>query len=221
VVFPVIFWGAFDTMPFPFTFHFERAHLESLLQPLLTQLSDWGFRVIVLLTGHYPPTQIAMLRVACRRFNRQGGAISLGVPEMGFATDIDYFGDHAGMWETSIMLAIAPDQVDLSAMPGGLSAIERLTRYGTMGRDPTANASAEKGRAAVDHIATGLSKAVHRVMADQNDDAFEEVYRTYARAMRIFSPGVFRLIREALDVRSVGELIRYARWTYKHQGRIG
>jgi creatinine amidohydrolase len=216
VVFPTIFWGAFDTMPFPFTFHFEREYLELVVEQLLTQLSNWGFEVIVLLTGHYPPTQIEMLRNTCRSFNGRGGAISLGVPEMGFATDIDYFGDHAGMWESSIMLAIQPEWVDLSAMPGGLSAMERLTRYGTMGKDPTSRADAEKGRAAIDHIVTGLSNAVHRVMADRSDEAFEAVYEAYARAVRIFSPRVFHLIREALDVHSIGELVRYARWTARN-----
>ena len=216
VVFPTVFWGAFDTMPFPFTFHFERAHLETLVDQILTQLSDWGFEVIVLLTGHYPPTQIKMLRDACRSFNRQGGAISLGAPEMGFATDIEYFGDHAGMWESSIMLAIQPEWVDLSAMPGGLSTIERLTRYGTMGKDPTSEASAEKGRAAIDHIVTGLSDAVRRVMDERSDDAFETVYQAYARAVRVFSPRVFYLIREALDVHSIGDLVRYLRWTARN-----
>jgi creatinine amidohydrolase len=216
VVFPTLFWGAFDTMSFPFTFHFERAHLESLVHQILMQLSDWGFEVIVLLTGHYPPTQIKMLKEACRSFHRQGRAISLGTPEMAFATGIDYFGDHAGMWETSIMLAIQPEWVDLSAMPGGLSAMERLTRYGTMGKDPTSRANAEKGRAAIDHIVTGLSNAVHRVTAERNDDAFETVYETYARAIRIFSPRVFYLIREALDVHSIGDLVRYLRWTARN-----
>jgi len=221
VVFPTVFWGAFDTMPFPFTFHFEREYLEPLVHQLLPQLSDWGFEVIVLLTGHYPPTQVEMLRDACRRFNGQGRAISLGVPEVGFATDIDYYGDHAGMWESSIMMAIQPESVDLSAMPVGLSAIDRLTRYGTMGKDPASKASAEKGRVAIDHIVTGLSNAVRRVVADRNDDAFEAVYETHARAVRIFSPRVFHLIREALDVHSIGELVRYAGWTYRNQGRLG
>jgi creatinine amidohydrolase len=216
VVFPTIFWGAFDTMPFPFTFHFEKAQLKSLLHPLLTQLSVWGFEVIVLLTGHYPPTQIKMLKDACRSFNRQGSAISLGTPEMGFATDIEYFGDHAGMWESSLMLAIQPEWVDLSAMPRGLSVMERLTRYGTMGKDPTSRASAEKGRAAIDHIVTGLASAVRRVVTEGSDDAFESVYDTYARAIRVLSPRVLYLIREALDVHSIGDLVRYLRWTARN-----
>ena len=216
VVFPTLFWGAFDTMPFPFTFHFEREYLEPLVHQILTQLSDWGFEVIVLLTGHYPPTQVEMLRDACRSFNSQGRAISLGVPEMGFATDIDYFGDHAGMWESSIMMAIQPEWVDLSAMPSGLTAIERLTRFGTMGKDPASRANGEKGRAAIDHIVTGLSNAVDRVMADRSDDAFEVVCENYAKAIRIFSPRVFHLIREALDVHSIGDLVRYLRWTARN-----
>jgi creatinine amidohydrolase len=221
VVFPALFWGAFDTMPFPFTFHFEREYLKPVVEQLLMQLSDWGFEVIVLLTGHYPPTQIEMLRDACRSLNAQGRALSLGTPEMGFATDIHYFGDHAGMWESSIMMAIQPEWVDLSAMPRGLSAVERLTRYGTMGQDPASRASADKGRMAIDHIVGGLSNVVHRVMAERSDDAFEAVYRSYARAVRVFSPRVFHLIREALDVHSVGELVRYLRWTYRNQGRLG
>ena len=58
-------------------------------------------------------------------------------------------------------------------------------------------------------------------MAERNDDAFEKVYETHGRAVRIFSPRVFHLIREALDVHSIGELVRYARWTYRNQGRLG
>jgi hypothetical protein len=157
-----------------------------------------------------------MLRDACRGFNARGGAFALGTPEMGFATDIAYYGDHAGMWETSIMLAIQPEWVDLSAMPAGLSAMKRLTRYGTMGKDPITRADAEKGRAAIDHIVAGLSNSIHRVVTDRNDEAFEAVYDGYARAIRIFSPRVFHLIREALDVHSIVDLIRYLRWTSKN-----
>jgi creatinine amidohydrolase len=216
VVFPTLFWGAFDTVPFPFTFHFERAHLEPLIHQLLPQLSEWGFEVIVLLSGHYPPTQIRMLRKACRRFNGQGRAISLGAPETAFGTDIEYYGDHAGMWESSIMLAIRPEWVDLSAMPRGLPVMERLTRFGTMGKDPTTRASASMGRDAIEHVATGISDAVRRVIAERSDRAFEAVYDSYARATRVLSPRVLHLIREALDVDSVGDLVRYLAWTSRN-----
>ena len=115
-----------------------------------------------------------------------------------------------------MMLAIQPEWVDLSAMPSGLTAMERLVRYGTMGQDPTARANAEKGRVAIEHIVTGLSDVVHRVMVDGSDGAFDTVYETYAKAIRILSPRVFHLIREALDVHSPGELVRYLLWTARN-----
>jgi creatinine amidohydrolase len=212
VVFPAVFWGAFDTMPFPFTFHFRKEGIRSLVREMLPQLEKWGFMVIVLLTGHYPPSQVKLLRKECRRFNKKGKALALGAPEQVFATDIKYYGDHAGMWETSMMMAIRPELVDLSAMPKGLSTMERLDKYGVMGRDPAEKAGAELGRKAIDHITENLADAVKRALEDGDDRAFEEAYFRYDKALSIFSTNIFRLAREALDVRSLGELIRYGVW---------
>jgi creatinine amidohydrolase len=146
VVFPTIYWGAFHTMPLPFTFHFKKSGIRYLAREILKQLAQWNFKAIVLLTGHYPGSQVRLLRKECRRFNRAGGALALGVPEQAFALDIEYYGDHAGMWETSFMMAIRPDLVDLSAMPVGLPTLERLAKFGVMGQDPISKASAEEGR---------------------------------------------------------------------------
>ena len=212
VVFPPVFWGAFHTMPFPFTFRFRPALTKKLVREMLPQLAEMGFRAIVLLTGHYPPGQIKLLARACRRFNRRGGALALGIPEQALATDLGYYGDHAGMWETSLMLAIRAEAVDLAAMPAGLPTLERLERYGVMGQDPTVKASAEKGRQAMNHIAANLARAVSRVLEEKSAAAFEEIYQTYRRALR---PS-WRLAREALDVHSLYELLRYGWWTIRH-----
>ena len=58
VVFPTIYWGAFDTMPFPFTFHFKKSGIRNLARETLKQLAGWNFKAIVLLTGHYPASQV-------------------------------------------------------------------------------------------------------------------------------------------------------------------
>ena len=212
VVFPPVFWGAFDTMPFPFTFHFRRRGIKKLVQESLRQLKEMGFQVIVLLSGHYPASQIKLLRRECRRCNRRGGALALGIPEQALATDLDYSGDHAGMWETSIMLAIRPELIALSAMPAGLSTLERLTRFGVMGQDPVSKAGAERGRQAIERIARELAAVVKRALCEKSDRAFEEVYRKFDRALRPSR----RLVREALDVHSLGELIRYGLWVWKN-----
>jgi len=216
VVFPPVFWGAFDTMPFPFTFHFRPAGIKYLVRSTLSQLEGWGFMVIVMLTGHYPPTQIKLLRRECRRFNKKGKALALGVPEPVFALDLDYYGDHAGMWETSLMLAIRPELVDISAMPRGLSTLERMKQYGVMGQDPREKANAEKGRAALERIAANLAVVVNKTLQQGNDAAFEEVYQNYDRALSPFSRGIFRVAREALDVHSLSELVRYGWWTFRN-----
>jgi len=216
VVFPPVFWGAFDTVPFPFTFHFKRAGIKYLVRETLKQLEGMGFMVIVLLTGHYPPAQIKLLRRECRRFNQKGKALAIGAPEQLFAVDLDYYGDHAGMWETSLMLAVRPELVDLSAMPKGLSTLDRLKLYCVMGQDPAQKASAEKGRQALDMIAANLSAAVDRALKDGSDAAFEEAYQKYGRALSPFSRKIFHVIREALDVHSLTELIRYGWWSFRN-----
>jgi creatinine amidohydrolase len=210
VVFPPIFWGAFDTMPFPFTFHFERRHFAPLVRQTLDQLAAWDVKLIVILTGHYPPSLIALLRRECRRFNRrQRRALAIGAPEMVFAHDLDYFGDHAGAWETSIMMAIAPELVDVSVLPAGLTAVPRMTDLGVMGQDPKTNASPEKGRAAIARITENLAALVGRALTENTDAAIEDAYRFSDRALRVLSPRILHVIREALDVHSLRELIRY------------
>src|SRR3990172_12625313 len=90
VVFPSMFWGAFDTMPFPFTLHFKRAGWTKLIRKTLPQLKNWGFKMIVMLNGHYPPSLIRLLKKECRRFNKNNpGVFAIGGPEQMFATDIE------------------------------------------------------------------------------------------------------------------------------------
>jgi creatinine amidohydrolase len=218
VVFPSVYWGAFGTVPFPFTFHFKKSGINYLVRESLRQLEGMGFMVVVLLTGHYPPAQIKLLRKECRRFNKKGKALALGAPEQVFAVDLDYFGDHAGMWETSLMLAIRPELVDLTAMPKGLSTLDRLKLYGVMGQDPAEKAGADKGRRAITLIASNLAAAVERALKEGKDASFEEAYKKYDRALIPFSRKIFHVIREALDVHSLPELIRYGLWSWKNLG---
>ncbi len=205
VVFPPVFWGAFDTMPFPFTLHYKRRGIKDMIRRTMVQLEEWGFKVIIMLTGHYPPTQVRMLRRESRRFNKKGTAFAMGIPEQALAADMGYFGDHAGMWETSLMLAIRPELIDLETLEPGLNALQRMVRMGIMGKDPRDEADKEKGRLAVDKIASGMAMTARRVVEEGTDDAIEEVYENFARAMK---PS-WRLAREALDVKGVGELALY------------
>ena len=217
VVFPAVQWGSFDTMPFPFTFHYPQRLMRTVARGALDQLSAMGFRVIVLLTGHYPPAQVSMLRSMCRRHCRSGRGLALGIPESALTTGLGYYGDHAGRWETSIMMALRPELVDLAALPEGMNTLERQARAGVMGQDPH-RATADDGRAAVELIAEKLAAAVEAALAEKSDRAFEDIYREQARALRPAWSNRFgwRLAVEALDVHSLSELVRYWLWTVRN-----
>lgn len=218
VVFPAVQWGAFGTLPFPFTFHFRPGLMRELVHESLRQLSGMGFRVIVLLTGHYPPAQVKMIRRECRRLCKSGAALALGIPETALTASLKYYGDHAGRWETSVMMALRPELVNLSALPVGLNALERQARAGVMGQDPREKANPDDGRRAIDLVAEKLSAAIEAALAENSDRAFEEIYRAADRAVRPGRANRFGwdLAKEAFDVHRLSDLVRYWWWTVKN-----
>lgn len=185
VVFPAMTWGAFHTLRFPFTFRFGKRALRRQVRRTLDQLADFGFGAIVLVTGHYPMAQLTMLRAECRRVSARRGVAAMGICEAMLATDIGYLGDHAAKWETSILMAIAPELVDLGALPADpLSLDERAARLGIFGIDPRTHASAGEGRRALDLIVQRLAESATRMLSEGNSDAAEEIYARHAAALR-------------------------------------
>lgn len=183
VLFPTVYWGAFHTLRFPFTFHFPPAVMWRMTRRMLEGLGNDGFRVVVMLTGHYPVTQVLHLHLQARRFNsrRRGGAVAIAFPEMAFAWDMGYYGDHAGHWETSIMMALRPGLVDLYSVPPHAGALERTLRWGVMGRDPGLHSDAELGRRAVERIVSGLAALVAETVRTGSDAAYRRTWREYVR----------------------------------------
>ena len=109
VLFPCVNWGAFKAMNFPFTFTFSTKALVKMTRKMVTQLYGMGFRIIILITGHYPLKQQKQVRAAARKVSKKhNDCFALGIPEQALVTDLNYFGDHAAMWETSLMMAINP-----------------------------------------------------------------------------------------------------------------
>lgn len=205
VLFPTVYWGAFHAMPFPFTFHFAKRSMKKQVRIILRSLADWGFRSIVLLTGHYPVAQITLLRRECRRIARRRKIGALGIPEQALATDLGYLGDHAAKWETSILMAIDPSLVDLSRLPDDTGSLaERSIQYGIDGISPN-NADAELGRRTLETIVERLAVAVQRMLEEGNANAAEEVYRTYGEAFR----NLFEAGRTAFGVDSKWEIARF------------
>src|SRR5262249_16305640 len=83
------------------------------------EIQSLGFKVIVLVPGHYPLIDHA--RAACSMFHQARfhgkRAQCITWAFTGYELVKDQFpdaGDHAGFWETSLMLALLPHLVDMS-----------------------------------------------------------------------------------------------------------
>lgn len=218
VLFPCVNWGAFDTMNFPFTFHFSKKALKKNTWKMMKQLYEMGFRVVVLLTGHYPGSQIKNVRRAAKKFTgKYHDGFALGVPEQAIIPDMDYYGDHAAQWETSIMMAIDPTYVDIERLPKGLSYSERAARLGVFGRDPIIHASKSLGEKAIHEIVSRLTAAVNEVLETQSAAPFNKIYANFRKAFKLlYDLGKlkvdFNKIFETQGMESMHELWNYVKW---------
>ena len=112
---------------------------EELVVHILFQIQTLGFRQIVLIPGHYP--LFGPLDRAIAAYKQKGGASSTIVLTDPMYSEALDAGDHAAAFETSLMLALAPDLVDLNELDPDPS----IPPVGVLGKDPRQFASREFG----------------------------------------------------------------------------
>ncbi len=169
VVLPPV-WCGYDTLKldshggFPLTLEFKRETVMQLLTEYLEQLSDIGFKLIVVLSGHYGPPHIAALVEAANLFTiwqPQRQSRVWIVPEYDLVTDLGYRGDHAAKWETAILMHLLPELVDLSRLDDATAG----TAGGILGEDPRRAATPELGARIVEAIVERLASRVQHYLA--------------------------------------------------------
>ena len=167
----------FDPDHFPFTPTEQSLNYHKLLIHVLAELETLGFKVGVLVAGHYPLIDHA--RAACLVFNqghrsRAGAMLAWAFVDYLLVRDrYDCAGDHAGGWETSHMLAVHPETVDLGVLP---PKGEKLVGAG--GRMAPQDATADFGRETLEAAAEVAVKEVrHRL-------EHPELYRGHGNSLR-------------------------------------
>lgn len=155
--------------------------IRPLLSMTLDHLARFGFRVIVLMTGHYAGEQVRMVHaLAEEAATRHEGVTFLGLTEPEISTPMPGdrgAGDHAAKYETSIALALQPDWVRLDRLTPGRDP-EQVTLpetprdregsqwdpthrlYAIWGKDPGEHASREIGDQLVAEIVERLAAQV-------------------------------------------------------------
>ncbi|UCD49932.1 MAG: creatininase family protein [Phycisphaerales bacterium] len=124
--------------------------LRPWLEQLCREMARDGFQAIIILTGHYGAAQQIVVRETAVRMSRALNVPVLGTPEYMLALDVEYTGDHAAWGETSLMMHLFPDTVDLSRLGDP-------PHRGVGGRDPKTQASAKDGKLLTETIVSRLA----------------------------------------------------------------
>jgi creatinine amidohydrolase len=119
VLLPTMWWGAgISLCEVMWTLCQPEHAAEAILVNTVEKLVTFGFRVIVLLAGHYPWRPILNRHMPDLQ-RRNPETLFLWGTEMEIGGDLRLPGDHAAREETSYGLALFPELVDLDAMRSG------------------------------------------------------------------------------------------------------
>jgi len=152
VVLPPTFWGTRGHEGFAGSLLLPESTIAWLVNDIINELISRGYRLIVLLTGHYPEAQGAVLQRVAQEARGVHPDVAFVVPDI-FEGHPVYPGiEHAGRKETSVGLARWPELVDMDqlANPEALQAISQ----------DAPEASAEFGREFFDTLVEHLVKMV-------------------------------------------------------------
>ena len=89
--------------------------IETQVDFTLGKLASFGFKLVVLFSGHFPPEQLDMIdRLAKARHNSGMKVIALAVNRM---EGLKIGPDHAALFETTLLAALHRDLVQLDKLP--------------------------------------------------------------------------------------------------------
>jgi creatinine amidohydrolase len=136
VILPTMWWGGGGGHgDFRWTHYQSQEATAAILDSTVRQLFLSGFRVVVLLAGHYPWQSLLNERVPDLVADHADRLLLAGT-ELTIA-DLGLQGDHAALEETSYGLALFPEHIDMTALTAGRGADSTWS---------TAGAPAESGR---------------------------------------------------------------------------
>jgi creatinine amidohydrolase len=179
VLLPAHYWGiGGGHKTYPYTIIVRDQLLGELLDEILAGLYRTGFRVIVLLTGHYPGEQVEAVKAAASRFLQAHPDSRVWALPEHEAYPAQLRADHAARWETSILQYLRPELVHMeriseAARPGAPTATRSLEEmnasgplHGILGENPALTASQEQGKETVDEIVENLVAWVQQAIKE-------------------------------------------------------
>ena len=159
--------------------------IKPLLKATLDHLAKQGFKVVVILTGHYPGEQVKLVHaLASEAGRRHPGVRFIALAEREVTTPQPgdrAAGDHAAKYETSIAMALNPAWVRMDRLTEGRNSATttlattpkrdapthdpRHPLYAIYGQDPRTAASSELGDKLIAEIVSRLAAKVEDALA--------------------------------------------------------
>jgi creatinine amidohydrolase len=136
---------------------FTDATAKANLQEIISQLQLMGLKVLVLYSGHYPVSQVEMIREIAAEVAGRGGLTVIP-----FAECMLWKGDHAGVSETSLMLYLDKSLVDMTRISD-----VNYRNHGWSGENDPLNASSARGESETDRVIDHLQAEISRALEQQ------------------------------------------------------
>ena len=160
LVYPTVFLGAWE-VPWPLGMPAAPDLIQSNTQTVLDYLARNGVKVVIWLGGHGGSEDYLAYRRAALDAMRQSDILVLAAVDSQLLGDFEKPMDHAAAIETSIMMYLHPETVNLAA----LDPAPDQWPEGVGGDDPRTHASREKGRHYAKTLIDRISDAARRLVA--------------------------------------------------------
>ncbi|MCK4965706.1 creatininase family protein [bacterium] len=154
--------------------YFHEGYIKNGFVPVLTKLFErlkkTGFRVIIGVSGHNVQRQIDMINQALESVVSDGTVAGVGLWEITLSRSEESSSDHAAKWETSDIMFLHPDLVDISALGTGPLAPKMKPPDGIGGLDPRVHASVEVGRRNFELASDAIGKKARQLLESLPED---------------------------------------------------
>jgi creatinine amidohydrolase len=150
----------------PVYFHdrFNQDYMRPVVTELFDRLKTMGFRVIIGVSGHNVEGMLEMIDAALEPATSDGECAGIGLWEMTLSQSDDSNTDHAAKWETSNMMFLHPEFVDLDTLGTEQIAFDSSAPHGINGLDPRIHATAEVGRLNVELCSEAIGKKAQELL---------------------------------------------------------
>jgi creatinine amidohydrolase len=142
--------------------------VDELFADIFRGLVTVGFKVVIGVTGHDVKEQVASLRRAVEAISADGKAAGFAMMEADLNPDDPEVGmDHAAHWETSYLMSIRPELVDLRKLAEVATPEEEMDwkKLGIGGLNPLSHASRELGERAINKMIDAIGAKAQQLLA--------------------------------------------------------